>query len=91
MQELQKSSLMNQMKEEISRDITSAQEATKEICNKIKPCDWAYAKKVALLTKAEHLSQKVSDLMNDPLKTAFGFDRKKTIEELGGKESKNGE
>ncbi|MDO8537171.1 MAG: hypothetical protein Q7R94_02910, partial [bacterium] len=88
-QELKKSSLMNQMKNEIGRDMASAQEATKEICNKIKPCNWAYAKKVEIMTKAQDFSKKVSEAMNDPLKKVFGFDIKKMANDLGGQETAN--
>lgn len=91
MQELQKSSLINQMKEEINYDVTSAQRATTEICDKVGPCDWIYARQVEISTKAENLSRKVREAMSDPIKTVFGFDIKKTLEELGAKESTNGE
>ena len=82
-QALQKSSFMNRMKDEINNDITSAQKATKEICKSIGPCDWTYAKKVEIVTKAENLSQKVRDLMDDPIKAVFNIDRKKIKKDLG--------
>ena len=89
--ELRESSFTNRMKNEISDAITSAQESAKEICYRTKPCDWAYAKKIEIMTKASNLSQEISDLMNDPIKTTFGIDRKKVKERLGIQKSKNGE
>lgn len=83
-QELKKSSLMNKIKSEINDEIAYAQETTKQACYKISACDWAYAKKVEIMTKAENFSQKVSDLMNDPIKAIFGIDRKKIKKEIYG-------
>lgn len=84
-QEAKRSSLMNRMKNEFNAEMEYAQETLKEACYKIKTCDQAYAKKVEIMAKAEKLSQKVSDFMDDPLKEAFGFDRKKVKEDLYGK------
>ena len=84
-QAAKESSLKNRMKNEINAEMTYAQGVLKEACYKIKPCDQAYAKKVEIMAKAEKLSQKVSDFMDDPIKAVFGVDRKKVKEELYGK------
>lgn len=90
-QELEKSSLMNRMKDEIDANIISAHKAAKAICDSTSSCDWAYAKKVEIMTKAENFSQKMRNSMNDPLKEIFGIDIQKTISQLGGQKSANGE
>lgn len=84
-QKLKESSFVNKLKRDFDDHWGEAQETAKNACNLIKPCNLVYQKKVEAMTKAEEFSQKVSDLMNDPIKTVFGFDRKKAKEELGVK------
>ena len=88
---LRDSSFMHRLGEEFDDLAVSAQETTKDACYKVSVCDWVWQKKVAIMTTAEKLSEKVSDLMNDPIKTIFGVDRNKIIKGLEGQQSTNGQ
>ena len=79
---LKDSSIMNKLGSELSDDIEYVKETAEDICHKIGPCDWAWAKKVKIMTGAGNLSQKGEDFKDDILK-ALGFDRKKVRNELG--------
>lgn len=80
--QLEGSSFMNQLRQNVNGEIAKAKETTKDACYGNSVCDWVWAKKVGVITEAQKLSQNVSDLMNDPVKTIFGVDRKKIREEL---------
>ena len=75
-QQLEASSVINQLKQNVNGEIARAQETAKDACYGNSACDWIWAKKVGIITEAQKLSRSVRDLMDDPTKAMFGIDRK---------------
>ena len=74
--QLDNSAVMNQLKQNVNGEIAKAKETAKDVCYGNSACDWAWTKKVGIITEAQKLSQNVRNLMDDPIKIIFGIDRK---------------
>jgi hypothetical protein len=74
--QLDNSAVMNQLKQNVNSEIAKAKETVKDACYGNSVCDWVWTKKVGIMTEAQKMSQDVRNLMNDPVKTIFGIDRK---------------
>ena len=76
---------MNQLRQNVNDAIGEAKETAKDACYGVSACDWAWAKKVGIITEAQKLSREVREVMNEPIKKTFGFDWGATIKSLYGK------
>ncbi|MEK7131359.1 MAG: hypothetical protein AAB797_01305 [Patescibacteria group bacterium] len=83
--QLDASSFMNQLRQNVNDAIGEAKETAKDACYGVSACDWAWAKKVGIITEAQKLSREVREVMNEPIKKTFGFDWGATIKSLYGK------
>ena len=83
--QLDASSFMNQLRQNVNDAIGEAKENAKDACYGVSACDWVWAKKVGIITEAQKLSLAVREVMNGPIKETFKIDWGAVKKEFYGK------